>query len=380
MEIRQLNEITINLDNKRKPLNNVQRDMMKTNPKYPYYGANGIVDFIDDYIFDQEILCVAEDGGSWGKNEKCSYIVYDKCWVNNHAHVLVATSSIDIKYLSYYLNQCDLNKYITGTTRGKLTKKALDSILIPLPPLQTQKKIVEILDKAQEIIDGRKEQIKLMDELIQYTFYEMFGDPVTNPKGWDVKKLSDIVSKLSSGKSLAGDRDSYYKVLNTSGVSYKYLDDNKVKNLPYDYTPPREHLINQSDILISRMNTNELVGAAAISKKSYDNIAIPDRIWKVNWKGDCSPIYVWFLLNTRYFRRRVTNIATGTSGSMKNVSQKNYLSLDIPYPPLHLQNQFAKKVEAIEKQKELMEKSLTALENNYNALMQKAFNGELFQE
>ena len=142
----ELKEIVSNHDNRRKALNAVERGNKKTNPQYPYYGANGIVDFIDEYIFDEELLCIAEDGGNWGYKQNCSYIVNGKYWVNNHVHVLKPKKNVEIKYLMYYLNYTDLTSYITGTTRGKLTRTALDKIQINLPELEIQREIVIILD------------------------------------------------------------------------------------------------------------------------------------------------------------------------------------------------------------------------------------------
>lgn len=171
-----IDEITINLDNKRKPLNNKERKAISKFKLYPYYGANNIVDYVDEYIFDEEILCVAEDGGSWGYNEECAYIVNQKCWVNNHAHVLKAKNNLNIRYLSYYLNFKNLSNVITGTTRGKLTKSALNSIEILLPELNKQDKIVEILEKSKELMDKRKEQIEALDELVKSEFVERFPE------------------------------------------------------------------------------------------------------------------------------------------------------------------------------------------------------------
>ncbi|WP_298042389.1 restriction endonuclease subunit S, partial [uncultured Clostridium sp.] len=165
-----IDQITENLDNLRKPLNSIERNKISKKKLYPYYGANNLMDYVDEYIFDEEILCVAEDGGNWGYTEKCTYIVNEKCWVNNHAHVLKAKDNLNIAYLSYYLNYNNLNSYITGTTRGKLTKTALSNIEILLPELEKQNIIVEILDKAQKLIDKRKEQIKELDDLVKSQF------------------------------------------------------------------------------------------------------------------------------------------------------------------------------------------------------------------
>lgn len=128
-----LKDVTINLDNKRKPLNENERNKISKMQLYPYVGANNIMGYVDEYLFDEEILCVAEDGGSWGENQKCCVFIKEKCWVNNHAHVLKSNGKADLKFLMYYLNSANLNSYITGSTRGKLTKSSLDSIEFPLP-------------------------------------------------------------------------------------------------------------------------------------------------------------------------------------------------------------------------------------------------------
>jgi len=170
----ELKEIVSNHDNRRKALNAVERGNKKTNPQYPYYGANGIVDFIDEYIFDEELLCIAEDGGNWRYKQNCSYIVNGKYWVNNHVHVLKPKKNVEIKYLMYYLNYTDLTSYITGTTRGKLTRTALDKIQINLPELGIQREIVIILDKINNLIEKNKKRIIYLEELVKSRFIEMF--------------------------------------------------------------------------------------------------------------------------------------------------------------------------------------------------------------
>src|SRR6056297_315929 len=99
-----LGEITKNLDGKRIPLNSAQRAKKAKQKLYPYIGANNILEYIDEYIFDEKILCVAEDGGSWGAQEKCANIYNQKCWVNNHAHVLIENGKANLEFLCFFLN------------------------------------------------------------------------------------------------------------------------------------------------------------------------------------------------------------------------------------------------------------------------------------
>ncbi|MDF1867912.1 MAG: restriction endonuclease subunit S, partial [Saprospiraceae bacterium] len=196
----ELRKITNNLDSKRIPLNSTQRAEKESKPLYPYIGANKIMGYIDEYIFDEKIICIAEDGGSWGYNETCARIYDQKVWVNNHAHVLTAKENLILEYLKYYLNYADLSLHINGATRGKLTKSALSSIKIPLPPLPTQKKIAALLDEADKLRRLNAALLEKYDALTEAVFLEMFGDVITNPKKWKKIPLGNL-SKIRRGAS-----------------------------------------------------------------------------------------------------------------------------------------------------------------------------------
>ncbi len=378
-----LKKITENLDAKRKPLNNITRNEMKSKPIYPYYGANGLLDYIDDYIFDEEILCIAEDGGSWGFNQKCSYIVNNKCWVNNHAHVLRSKEKVNLRYIMHNLNYTDLSKYITGTTRGKLTKSALGKIEIDLPPLQTQNKIVEVLDKAQELIDLRKKQIELLDELIQSVFYDMFGDPVTNPKELEVKKIKAIVDK-SKHSIKAGPFGSALKKEYYVEYGYKIYGQEQVIRDDFNYG---DYYINEDkfrelesckiatdDILISMVGT---FGKISIVPKNFEEGIINPRLMKITLDQEMMiPEFFKSLLTSKTMIDKILSISHG--GTMGIINTKKIKELDVIVPPVYIQLQFVDIKQKIEEQKELMKKSLVEMENNFKSLMQKAFKGELF--
>ena len=146
MALMKFKDITINLDNRRKPLNSSDRNNISIKKLYPYCGANNIMDYVDEYLFDEEILCIAEDGGKWGNNEICSYIMNEKCWVNNHAHVIKPKEMVDIRYLKYWLNYTDLNSKITGAIVRKLTQKELNELEIEIPDKEVQIIIANKLD------------------------------------------------------------------------------------------------------------------------------------------------------------------------------------------------------------------------------------------
>ena len=125
---------------------------MRTGTLYPYYGANGLVDSINEYLMDCEALCLAEDCGSYGAGEETSYLVSGKCWVNNHAHVLIPKPNCDILYANVYFRLLDMSEYVSGTTRLKLTQGKLKTVPMILPPLNQQKEFaafVQLTDKSK---------------------------------------------------------------------------------------------------------------------------------------------------------------------------------------------------------------------------------------
>ena len=162
--------------------------------------------------------------------------------------------------------------------------------------------------------------------------------------------LSHYIATLEAGKSLAGEEENPNKVLKTGAVSYDYFDGTQVKNLPIDYSPLLEHKVNDGDILISRMNTSELVGAAAYVWRAPENTYIPDRLWHVKCK-DCNPIFLWQLLIQPSTKRSIRRIASGTSGSMKNISKQGLLGIKVLCVKREKQDQFARFVKQTDKSK-----------------------------
>lgn len=148
-EVKRLGEIVDFLDNQRIPLNEEER--AKRKGSYPYYGATGLLDWVDDYIFDGEFVLLAEDGGPFfEKGKPIAYQVSGKCWVNNHAHVLEPKDSIDVDFLGYSLMFYDVKPYLTGSTRAKLNRSRVERIKIPVPPLEIQQQIVQKLEAVQD--------------------------------------------------------------------------------------------------------------------------------------------------------------------------------------------------------------------------------------
>lgn len=135
-------DITINYDRKRVPLSANQREERKG--KYPYYGAQGIIDYIDDYIFDGKYLLIAEDGENLkSKKQKIAQLANGRYWVNNHAHIVQTNEKCLIEYLYYIFNITDISGYITGSAQPKLSQTNLNAIELEIPPMQQQKKLCQ---------------------------------------------------------------------------------------------------------------------------------------------------------------------------------------------------------------------------------------------
>ena len=194
---KRLEEVCEILDAQRVPITAKDRKA----GKYPYYGANGLQDHISDYIFDDELVLLAEDGGNFGsKDRPIAYRVSGKCWVNNHAHVLKAKNVIDTDYLCYALMFYNTDGIVNGATRQKLTQSAMRKMIIPYRNIQEQAEIVEKIHRIFDLIDKRKHELNLLDELVKSRFIELFGDPVSNPMGWEETTLKTVCTKITDGE------------------------------------------------------------------------------------------------------------------------------------------------------------------------------------
>src|SRR5574344_2646933 len=196
-EWKTIEELCEILDRLRKPIS--QKD--RISGEYPKYGATGIVDYINNYIFDERLLLIGEDGAKWGANENTAFIAEGKYWVNNHAHIMRPNKDLVIDtLLVYYLNTTDLSEYITGATVKKLNQEKLKSINIPLPPLEEQKRIVAKLDilfaKIDKAIALHQKNIDeadiFMESVLNDVFVELNGV-------YQKRQLDSFDKKMSSG-------------------------------------------------------------------------------------------------------------------------------------------------------------------------------------
>jgi restriction endonuclease S subunit len=159
-----LGDICENLDSQRKPVTKSDR----VEGQYPYYGASGIVDYVEDYIFDGKYLLVSEDGANLlARSTPIAFSVEGKVWVNNHAHILKFEEPATQSFVEIYLNSIDLSNYVTGAAQPKLSQGNMNKIEIPLPPLEAQREIVARIERERSIVEGNRELIRIYEEKVK---------------------------------------------------------------------------------------------------------------------------------------------------------------------------------------------------------------------
>ena len=271
-------------------------------------------------------------------------------------------------YLFYLFQHIDFAQYMRRGAVPTLDLKSILSLEIDLPTLADQQRIVDELDLLSGIVEKKNAQLKTLDDLAQSIFYEMFSDIK------DKTPLSTYITELSGGKSLAGDEENPNKVLKTGAVTYDYFRGEDVKNLPLDYEPREEDRVKKGDLLISRMNTAELVGAVAYVWDVKPNIFLPDRLWRAKLTNSANPIFIWKALIQFEAKQQIHSLASGTSGTMKNISKPKLLSVEIPLVSRALQDSFANKLQVLEVERKAISDSIVLANNLFASRMDKYFN------
>ena len=256
------------------------------------------------------------------------------------------------------------NKAVMGKTLNKVT---LSKIRVKVHSIDEQKHIVQVLDKVKSLIDARQLELQKMDEAIKARFVEMFRE-----YEWSTT-VGNYIAELRGGKSLAGTEPCKNKVLKTGAATFGWFDPEQYKYLPQDYEPLPEHKVEAGDVMISRMNTPDLVGACSYVFEAPEDMYYPDRLWKVIPKNQANPIFIWQLLWDPEIRRQIKEKSGGTSGTMHNISKPKLLEIKCINVSVKEQNKFANFVKQVDKSKAQVQKSLNETQLLFDSLMQKYF-------
>lgn len=285
--------------------------------------------------------------------------------------LLKVKNGLDAKFAYYYLKSCRIID--TGYNRHF---KWLKEFQFPLPPLPVQQQIADVLDRASALIEKRKAQIDKLDLLVKLQFVEMFGDPVTNPKGWSFFKLSEIATsrlgKMLDSKQQTG--ESSYPYLANFNVKWFSFDFSDLNEMDFNKADQTEFALKKGDLLICEGGE---VGRCAIWKDDIQPCFFQKALHRVRCDTQkVLPEYLarWFHLRSQYNQFKDI-VGQATIAHLPGVKLRQ---LEIVVPPVSLQKEFATFVERIEDQKNLLQQSLAKLEQNYKSLMQKCFRGEIF--
>ena len=297
---------------------------------------------------------------------------------NNLFKISFDRNILDRDFLYYYLAsdkfQSNLQQRMKGGVQKHLGHKTIGEQDIPIIDINTQKRIVTVLNKSQKLINKRKEQIDLLDKLVKSKFIEMFGDPVSNPMNWEKKRLADECN-IITGNTPSRKVEGYY------GDYIEWIKSDNITDAGIYLTKAREYLSEEGLKVGRSVEENSiLMTCIAGSIKCIGNVAIANR--KVTFNQQINGIEP--LKNNVYFMFEQFNLSQKYIQSTINMSLKGILSkgqlseLEFIFPPIEKQDEFAEFFKQVDKLKFEMEKSLKELEDNFNSLMQKAFNGELF--
>lgn len=358
-----------------KSSNIAQKDLVGNEGLYPIYGASGLIKNVDFYKYEQEYIAVIKDGAGIGRTIMCEA----KSSVIGTMQALIPNESIDYRYMFYAVSRMGLSKYYTGATIPHIYFKDYKDEKIPLPPVDIQKKITAALDTANALIEKRKEQIEKLDLLIKSQFIEMFGDPVTNPKGWEKKQLSKLIVHANNGMARRGNDIDGDIVLRLVELQDGFLDYSKPNRILLSEFEKKRYLLFKNDFLFARVNGNpDYVGRCAVFHDIGEDVYYNDHIIRVRFDdSQLQGCFVSTLLNSQYGKKQMRS-KIKTSAGQYTISQDGIGAIEIICPPLYLQTQFAEFVQKVEAQKTLLQKSLADMEQNYQSLLQKCFKGEIF--
>ena len=351
--------------------NVVINKLSENNGDYPLFGASGLVKNVDFYHQDKEYIGLVKDGAGVGRVN--TYPAYSSL-VGTMQYIFPKEECL-LNYIKYFLVKLDLSHCVSGATIPHIYFKDYGKELIPVPSLEEQETIVSELDKINELIRLKKEQLNDYEKLAQSLFYEMFGNPIENEKSWEVKKFGEIAS-FKNGLNFGKNENGYsYKILgvgdfkdnfvvNSSSLEYINLND----ELSSDY------FLKPEDIIFVRSNgSKELVGRCVsvdcTEPTTYSGFCIRCRL---NENSGVLPMYLLYVCKNKGIREYLTQ--SGRGCNISNVNQKILNSTDIIIPPLFNQELFIQRIKLIEQQKTEIRSTIVNLETLLASRMQYWFD------
>jgi len=335
---KKLEDVCEILDSRRVPITAKDRKA----GDYPYYGANGLQDYVADYIFDDELVLLAEDGGNFGSKERpIAYRVSGRCWVNNHAHVLKAKPSIHVDYLCYALMFYDTEGLVNGATRQKLTQAAMRQMVIPYRDMTEQLQIIEKISQIVRSIEKRKEELQLLDQLVKSRFIELFASVEAEDTLQNLCTFIDYRGKTPE-KVESGLPFITAKNIRMHRMSFDTLE--YISKETYDRVMTRGFPQIGDVVFTTEAPLGNVCRIPFIETEFY----IGQRIITMQTER-LEPAYLEYALSSDEFKRKIAEKSSGST--VTGIRSKLLEQLTIPVPPRALQERFAAFVEQTDKSK-----------------------------
>ena len=299
-------------------------------------------------------------------NQHIFKVVFDKCEVNKQYFVFA---------VKHKLKEMELKTH--GATMKHIVKKDFDNTVIPFPTVEKQADIAYILSKIESIVEFRQQELQQLDDLIKARFVELFGDPIKNPKGWDVVKLSKCLERIDNGKSFTCDSNAregaFPAILKLSAATYGDYRPYENKALLEETQFVESVEVHRGDLLFTRKNTPDLVGMAAYVFETPEKLMMPDLIFRLVTNERMTPIFLWQLINNREFRPVIQGISGGSAKSMSNISKERLKNIEVICPLISEQKKLEGVLDQVNKSKVKVQKALDETQKLFDSLMQQYF-------
>ena len=329
-ETLKFSDVTINYDKKRIPLSAMER--IKRQGKYRYYGAQGIIDYIDDYIFDGKYLLIAEDGENLkSKKQNIAQIAEGKFWVNNHAHIVQCNDKCRLEYLCFLLNSMELSGYITGSAQPKLSQVNMNSISLILPSVETQDLILSVILPIEQKIalntainENLTEQAR---SIFQSWFidYEPFCSSV--PSDWKPATLSQIAVMKTDSWSPAKNPDvvvEHYSIPSYDAQRYPVFEiASGIKSNKY--------LLTSDSVMISKLNPDTKRIWRPLCLSGHPVCSTEFIVYEAKKRGQRD--YIYSLIDSVPFFNHLCSHTTGSTNSRQRATPKSTLDFALYLPP-----------------------------------------------
>lgn len=340
---------------------------------------NAVYNFYDGSIDPKYLVSNGDVLISWSGSLGVFEWTEDEAILNQHIFKVVFNKEyINKKFFQYVVASRinEMKSKVHGVTMQHITKKEFDIILIPVPPIGEQERIVAELDLLQGIIEKKKEQLKAYDQLAQSIFYTMFGDPETNSFNWDLHKLGSYVT-VKGGFAFKSNKYTHsgVRLVQIANVWKDKLTWGEITHISNeDAFASRDFMLDNGDIVMAMtrpiIKSLEAVKVAIVTDKDLPCI-LNQRVCKFEILKDLNSTWLYQFLRHPYFKSKIHQF--GSKGMQPNVSSREIESIPLIVPPISLQQEFAEKVEAIERQKALVQESIEETQTMFDYTMDKYF-------